>query len=96
MDRSKEKEWQDVDKEESYLMAKINMATAQLNLDSDDKGSNFQENDMSVQPDDLYLQLQDYASNTQEVSQDNLMQNTSGSTPTPKPSCMPCGMRQGH
>ncbi len=46
----------------------MNMATAQLNLNSDDKkGSNFQENDMSVRSDDLDLQLQDYASDTQEV-----------------------------
>jgi hypothetical protein len=66
-DSSKEKEWQDEEKEESYLTAKMNIATAQLNLNSDDKGSDFQENDMSVRSNDLNLHLQDYASNTQGV-----------------------------
>ncbi len=66
-DSSKEKEWQDEEKEESYLTAKMNTATAQLNLDSNDEGSNFQENNMNVQSDDLDLQLQGYASNAQEV-----------------------------
>jgi hypothetical protein len=41
-DSSKENKWQEEDKEESYLMAKMNMATAQLHLGSDDVGSNFQ------------------------------------------------------
>jgi hypothetical protein len=51
----------------SYLTAKTNMATAQLNLDFDDKGSGFQENGMSVWSDELDLHLQDYASDAQEV-----------------------------
>jgi hypothetical protein len=62
-DNSKEKEWQDEEKEESYLAEKMNTATAQLNLDSNDEGSNFQENNLSVQLDDSDLQLQDYARN---------------------------------
>jgi hypothetical protein len=49
-------------------MAKMNTATAQLNLDSNDKGSDFQENNMSVQSNNLDLHLQDYASDAQEVS----------------------------
>ncbi len=57
MDSSKEKEWQDEEKEESYLTAKMNTTNTQLNLNSDDKGSNFQENNMSVRSDDLDLQL---------------------------------------
>jgi hypothetical protein len=42
-------------------------ATAQLNLNSNDVGSDFQETDMSVQSNNLDLHLQDYASNAQEV-----------------------------
>jgi hypothetical protein len=57
LDSSKEKEWQDEEKEESYLTAKMNTTNTQLNLNSDDKGSNFQENNMSVRSDDLDLQL---------------------------------------
>jgi hypothetical protein len=53
---------------ESYIMAKKNTATAQFNLDSNDKGRNFHENNMSIWSDDLDLQLQDYASNAQKVS----------------------------
>ena len=49
-------------------MANMNMATAQLHLGSNDEGSNFQENIMSIRSDDLDLNLQDYASNAQEVS----------------------------
>jgi hypothetical protein len=71
-DISKEKEWQDEGKEVSYLAAKMNTAFAQLNLDFDDKGSNFQENNMSVRSYDLYLHLQDYGSNSQEVSSGEL------------------------
>jgi hypothetical protein len=41
---SKEEEWQDEEKEESYLTEKMNKASAQLNLGSNDKGSDFQEN----------------------------------------------------
>jgi hypothetical protein len=67
-DSSKEKEWQDEEKEESYLTSKMNTATTQLNLNSDDKGSDFQENNVSVQSNNLDLHLQDYASNAQEVS----------------------------
>jgi hypothetical protein len=53
--------------EESYLTAKTNTATTQLNLGSNDKGSNFQENNQSVCSDDLDLHPQYYASNAQEV-----------------------------
>ncbi len=66
-DSSKENEWQEEEKEESYLMAKMNMATAQLHLGSNDDGRNFQENNISIHSDDLDLNLQDYASNAQEV-----------------------------
>ena len=66
-DSPKEEEWQNEEKEESYLMAKMNTTTAQLNLGSNDKGSNFQENDMSVHSNNLDLHLQDYASNAQAV-----------------------------
>ena len=40
-DSSEENVWQEEEKEESYLTAKMNMATAQLHLGSDDEGSNF-------------------------------------------------------
>ncbi len=63
-----EAEWQEEDKEESHLMAKMNKATALLHLSSDDEGSDVQESNMSVPSDDLDLNLQDYASNAQEVS----------------------------
>ncbi len=66
-DSSEENKWQEEEKEESYLTAKVNMATTQLHLGSDDEGSNFQENNMSIRSDDLDLNLQDYASNAQEV-----------------------------
>jgi hypothetical protein len=66
-DISKENEWQEDKKEESHLMAKMNIATAQLHLGSDDKGSNFQENNMSIHSDNLDLNLLDYESNAQEV-----------------------------
>jgi hypothetical protein len=46
----------------------MNKATALLHLSSDDEGSNVQESNMSVRSYDLDLNLQDYASNTQEVS----------------------------
>ncbi len=52
-------EWQEEDKEESHLTAKMNKATALLHLSSDDKGSNVQESNMSVRSDDLDLNLQD-------------------------------------
>ncbi len=42
-------------------------ATAQLHLGSDDEGSNFQENGISIRSDNLDLNLQDYASDAQEV-----------------------------
>ncbi len=45
----------------------MNMATAQIHLGSNDEGSNFQENDMSIRSDDLDLNLQDYTGNAQEV-----------------------------
>jgi hypothetical protein len=60
--------WKEEDKEESHLTAKMNKATALLHLSSDDEGSNVQESNMSVRSDDLDLNLQDYASNAQEVS----------------------------
>jgi hypothetical protein len=66
-DSSEENEWQEEEKVESYLTAKMNMATAQLHLGSNDEGSNFQENNMSICSDDLDLNLQDYASNAQVV-----------------------------
>jgi hypothetical protein len=64
---SEENKWQEDKKEESHLMAKMNMATAQLHLGSDDKGRNFQENNMSIRSDDLDMNLLDYESNAQEV-----------------------------
>ncbi len=82
-DSSKENKWQEEEKEESYLTAKMNMATTQLHLGSDDEGSNFQENDISIYSDNL------------DLSQESSMQHTSRSMPTPKPSCMLCGMQQG-
>ncbi len=66
-DSSNEKQWQDEEREVSYLTEKNDTATAQLNLNSDDKGSDFQENDTSVRSNDLDLHLQDYGSNAQEV-----------------------------
>jgi hypothetical protein len=60
LDSSKEKEWQDEGNEESYLTAKMNTATAQFNLDSNDKGSNFQENKTSVRSNELDLHLQEH------------------------------------
>ncbi len=66
-DSSDENKWQEEEKEESYLTAKMDMTTAQLHLGSDDEGSNFQENKINICSDDLDLNLQDYASNAQEV-----------------------------
>ncbi len=66
-DSSEENVWQEEEKEESYLTAKMNMATAQLHLGSNDEGSDFQENIMSIRSDNLDLNLQDYASDAQEV-----------------------------
>ncbi len=43
------------------------MATAQLHLGSNDEGSYFQENDIIIRSDDLDWNLQDYASDAQEV-----------------------------
>ena len=63
-----EAEWQEEDKEESHLTAKMNKANALLHLSSDDEGSNVQESNMSIRSNDLDLNLQDYASNAQEVS----------------------------
>jgi hypothetical protein len=40
-DSSEENKWQEEEKEESYLTAKMNMATAQLHLGLDDEGSDF-------------------------------------------------------
>ncbi len=64
---SEENKCQEEEKEKSYLTAKINMATAQLHLGSDDEGRNFQENKISIRSDNLDLNLQDYVSNAQEV-----------------------------
>jgi hypothetical protein len=64
----KEKEWQEEEKEASYLTAKMNVATARLHLGSNEEGSNYQEDDMSIRSGDLDLTLQDYVSDTQEVS----------------------------
>jgi hypothetical protein len=61
-------EWQEEDKEESHLMAKMNKAITLLHLSSDDEGSNVQESNMSIRSNDLDLNLQDYASDAQEVS----------------------------
>ncbi len=61
-------EWQEEDKEESHLTAKMNKAIALLHLNSDDEGSDVQESNMSIHSNDLDLNLQDYASNAQEVS----------------------------
>jgi hypothetical protein len=66
-DSAKENKWQKEEKEEAYLMANMNMATAQLHLSSNDEGSDFKENNMSIHSDDLNLNLQDYANNVQEV-----------------------------
>ncbi len=66
-DSSKENKGQEEEKEESYLTGKMNMATAQLHFGSDDEESGFQENNMSIHSEDLDLNLQDYASNAQEV-----------------------------
>ncbi len=63
-----EAEWQEEDKEESHLTAKMNKATALLHLSSNDEGSNVQESNESVRSNNLDLNLQDYASNTKEVS----------------------------
>ncbi len=49
-------------------MAKINTATTQLNLGSDDERSNFHENDMSVHSGNLDMHFNDYECNIQEVS----------------------------
>jgi hypothetical protein len=49
-------------------MAKMNKATALLHLSSSDEGRNVQESDMSIRSNDLDLNLQDYASDAQEVS----------------------------
>jgi hypothetical protein len=38
---TKENEWQEEEKETSHLTAKMNVATAQLHLGSDEEGSNF-------------------------------------------------------
>ncbi len=67
-DSSEENKWQEEEKEESYFTAKMNMATAKLHLRSNDEGSNFQENNMSIHSDDLDLNLHNYVSNAQEVS----------------------------
>ncbi len=65
---NKEYEWQDEEREQTYLTAKMNAATAKINLCSEDEeGSNFQENDMSIHSGDLDLNSQDYSSNAQEV-----------------------------
>ncbi len=44
------KEWQEEEKEASYLTAKMNMATARLHLGSDEEGSDYQEDNMSSVP----------------------------------------------
>jgi hypothetical protein len=46
----------------------MNGAAAQLHLGSNEEGSNYSEDNMSIHSDDLDLNLQDYASNAQEVS----------------------------
>jgi hypothetical protein len=59
----KENEWQEEDKT-FHLTAKVtNVASAQLHLGSDEEGSNFQEDNMSIRSDDLDLNLQDYTNN---------------------------------
>jgi hypothetical protein len=65
---TEEKEWQEEEKETSYLTAKMNVATAQLHLGSNEEGSNYQEDNMSIHSGNLNLTLQDYAGNAQEVS----------------------------
>jgi hypothetical protein len=53
---TEEYEWQDEEKEENYLMAKMNEATAQINLGLEvEEGSDFQENNMSIRSGDLDL-----------------------------------------
>ncbi len=64
---TEEEEWQEEKKEASYLTARMNVATAQLHLGFNKKGSNYPEDDMSIHSNDLDLNLQDYASNAQEV-----------------------------
>jgi hypothetical protein len=62
---TEEEEWQE---EETCLTARMNVATAQLHLGSNEEGSNYHKDDMSIRSNDLDLNLQDYASNAQEVS----------------------------
>jgi hypothetical protein len=64
---TEEEEWQEEEKEASCLIAMMNVATAQLHLGSDKEGSNYHEDDMSICSNDLNLNLQDYASDVQEV-----------------------------
>ncbi len=64
---TKEEDWQEEEKEAFCLTARMNVATTQLHLGSDKEGSNYCKDDMSIHSDDLDLNLQDYASNTQEV-----------------------------
>ncbi len=65
---TEEEEWQEEEKEASCLTARMNVTTAQLQLGSDEEGSNYCKDDMSICSDDLNLNLQDYASDVQEVS----------------------------
>jgi hypothetical protein len=65
---TKEEEWQEEEKEGSCLTARMNVATAQLHLSSNKEGSNYCKDDTSIRSDDLDLNLQDYASDAQEVS----------------------------
>ena len=50
-----EAKWQEEDKEESHLTAKMNKATALLHLRSNDEGSNVQESNISIRSNDLDL-----------------------------------------
>ena len=70
-------EWQDEGQEASTLQKNINMATDQLQFDSEGaeilssdskEDSKFQEKDMSVHSHDLDLSLEEYKSDAQEVS----------------------------
>ncbi len=65
---TKEEEWQEEEKEASCFTARMNVAITHLHLGSNKEGSNYREDDMSICSDDLDLNLQDYASNAQEVS----------------------------
>ncbi len=63
-----EYELQDEEREEAYLTAKMNEATAQINLGlEDEEGSDLQENNMNICSGNLNLNIKDYSSNAKEV-----------------------------